>query len=203
MKILLKIIFVFLLTLFLSIGISYGAQDSPEILKIREQYQSWQNILNKEAIAKGKKSFEISVGSNFKKAEWIAKLKNERDFIWSEVTFIEDNKLGSMFYIYETSPSGDWADSAEHYYWPTGELFFVYWRLNTFHSLDPTLTKTRPITIERRLYFNKKGEMIKFLETIYEINTKIKVTNPNYMPHEVTYWKNIKVLPFYNLLNAK
>ena len=202
MKIVCKI-FAFTFLFLLLLESSTFAQDTPEIIKIREQFQSWQKILSKEKIAKGKKFFQISVGKNFSKAEWIAKLEDERDFIWSEVTFIRDEKLGSMFYIDETSPSGDWVDTAEHYYWPTGELFFVYWRLNTFHSLDSTLTKTRPITIERRLYFNRKGEMIKFLESIYEINTKIKVTDPNYMPHDVTYWKNIKELPFYNLLKEQ
>jgi hypothetical protein len=198
-------------TLFKILGLSFllllllksplTAQDSSEILKIREQFNSWQKVLNKETIAKGKKFFEISVGRNFSKTEWITKLEDDNDFIWSEVAFIKDDKLGSMFYIYETSPSGDWADAAEHYYWPTGELLFVYWKLNTFHSIDPSPMNMRPITIERRLYFNKNGTMIKFLESIYFMGTKAKVTDPDYEPHEVTYWKNIKALPFYNLLN--
>ncbi len=205
MKTLFKILgFSFLLLLLLKSPLF--AQDSSEISKIRERYNAWQKILNKETIAKGKNFFEISMGDKFGKTKWVAKIyhtvnENADVFMWSEVTFIKDAKLGSMFYIGETSPSGDWADTAEHYYWPTGELFFVHWRLNTSQSLDPSSTKERSITIERRLYFNKKGEMIKFLESIYEINTKIKVTEPNYMPHEVTFWKNIKILPFYNLLN--
>lgn len=195
MKNLLKIIFVSLLLL-LPIETALSAEDSQEISKIREQFQSWQKVLNKETIAKGKKFFEISVGGNFKKAEWVTKIKDDKDFIWSEVTLIKDAKLGTMFYIFETSPSGDWSHYADHYYWPTGELFFVYWKYRTFMADEPS-------RIERRLYFNKAGKLIRSLESVYKISTQEKIKNPNYMSHEVTYWKDIKALPFYNLLNEK
>ncbi len=187
---------------------SLASQDNQEILKIREQYKSWQKVLNKETISRGKHFFEIFLGGYSRQTKWVTKIdendkKNDNFFLCSQVTLIKDDKLGTMFYISETSPSGDWEDVAEHYYWPSGELFFVYWKLNTFVSLDSQKCEEQPLTIERRLYFNKAGEIIKSSESIYEMNTKKKIVNPNYMPHAVNYWSVIRALPFYNLLKGK
>jgi hypothetical protein len=199
------IFFIFLLVLLAES--SPASQEHEEILKIREQFKSWQKVLNKETISRGKHFFEISLGRYSHEIKWVTKFdekdENSDNFIYSQVTLIKDDKLGTMFYISETSPSGDWEDVAEHYYWPTGELFFVYWKLNTFVSLDSQKCEEQPLTIERRLYFNRDGRVIKFAESIYKMNTKEKVVNHNYMPHDVNYWRVIRALPFYNLLMEK
>ena len=176
-------------------GSSTSAQDSQDILKIRRQFKSWQEVLNKEALAKGKSFFHIYSGENYQNERWVSEVnkKNSGSFIGEEVTLVKNDKLGMMFYILETSPSGDWVIAAEHYYWPSGELFFVYWKLNTYQAIEP-------MTIERRLYFSENGNLVESLESVYKLGTREKVDNPNYMPHDVTYWKNVRELPFYNLL---
>lgn len=188
-------LFTFLLLLILVLASSISALDSPEILKIREQFKSWQEVLNKETLAKGKHFFHIYSGENYQNEKWVIKI-NKQDsgaFIGEEVTLVKNDKLGIMFFISETSPSGDWYIAAEHYYWPSGELFFVYWKLNTFQALEP-------MTIERRIYLNKGGNLVESLESVHKLGTKEKAESPNYMPHDVTYWKNVRELPFYNLL---
>jgi len=180
--------------LLLLLGSSAFAQDTPEIIKIREQFQSWQKILNKETISKGKNFYFVSFGRNYREAIWFTVLDESGDyFVWQTITLIKDDKLGLMFYSEESSPSRDWAGFSEHYYWPTGKLFFVYCKWNTFLADEAS-------TIERRLYFNNDGKLIRFLESVYKLGTREKIPEPNYMPFDVIYWKNIKELPFYNLL---
>ena len=188
-------VFTFLFLLMLVSGSSTFAQDSQDILRIRQQFDSWQEVLNKEALAKGEHFFHIYSGETIQNEKWVIKI-NKQDsgaFIGEEVTLVKNDKLGMMFYILETSPSGDWVIAAEHYYWPSGELFFVYWKLNTYQAIEP-------MTIERRLYFSKGGNLVESLKSVYKLGTKEKVDNPDYMPHDVNSWKNIRELPFYSLL---
>jgi len=190
-------LFSFLFLLMLVSGSSLSAQDSPDILNIRQQFKSWQEVLNKETLAKGIHFFHIYSGENYQNEKWVIEInkQNSGSFIGEEVTLVKNDKLGMMFYISETSPSGDWYIAAEHYYWPSGRLFFVYWKLNTFQALEP-------MTIERRLYFSKDGNLVESLESVHKLGSKEKVDNPNYLPHDVTYWKNIREIPFYSLLEG-
>lgn len=194
MKKFFMIVSIFIVLLFLPFESSFPGQDPPEILKIREQYKLWQKVLNKEAISKGEKFYLTSFGRNYREANWFTVLDESGDyFVWQEITLIKDDKLGLMFYSHESSPSHDWNCFSEHYYFPSGELFFVFLRLNTLHADEP-------LTIERRLYLNKEGKRIRFLESVYKLGTQEKISEPNYLPYDETYWQNIKKLPFYNLL---
>jgi hypothetical protein len=185
--------FSFLLTVIS--GSSISAQDSPGIRKIRRQFKSWQEVLNKETLGKAKRFFHIYSGENYQNEKWVTAI-NKQDsgaFIGEEVTLVKNDKLGIMFFISERTPTEDWYIAAEHYYWPSGGLFFVYWILNTHLALEP-------LTIERRLYFGEDGTLVESLESVYRLGTKEKIDNPSYMPQDVTYWKNVRELPFYNLL---
>ena len=188
-------LFTFSFLLMLISGSSISPLDSPDVLKIRRQFKLWQEVLNKGTLSKAKRFFHIYSGENYQNEKWVIQT-NKQDsgaFIGEEVALVKNDKLGMMFYISETSPSGDWYIAAEDYYWLSGRLFFVYWKMNTSRALEP-------ITIERRLYFSENGNLVESLESVYKLGTREKVDNPNYMPHDVTYWKNVRELPFYNLL---
>jgi hypothetical protein len=185
----------FLFLLMVVSGSSTSAQDSQDISRIRRQFKSWQEVLNKETLAKGEKFFHIYSGENYKNEKWVIKISRQDSgaFIGEEVTLVKNDKLGMMFFISEKTPTEDWYIAAEHYYWPSGKLFFVYWIMSTHLALEP-------LTIERRLYFSEDGNLVQTLESVYKMGTKEKAKDPSYMPHDVTYWKNIRELPFYNLL---
>jgi hypothetical protein len=182
----------------------FCAQDPQNILEIRKQYDRWQNFLKNEKYDT-KKYFEIYSGEEYQEHEWVDNFKKYQDkyegidyFITTELTLINDKKIGVMFSTYETSPSGDWHVYSEHYYWPSGELFFTLWRMVTSSSIHYTDTG-EPLTIERRLYFNKKGEIIRKLESTYGSQSKKELKNQQYLDREIKHWLTTKDFPFCNL----
>ena len=174
-------------------SLSYG-QDSLRIQQIRDKFDSWQKILD-DIDTTAQVVYNVFYGKNYNKNEWTndpAKVK--KGFIGNEATIVKNEDLGIMFILRENTPSGDWSIYSENYYDKSGKLYFVFRALNTFQALEP-------LTVEKRLYFNEKGDLIKSLENIYKMNTKEKVLNPDYMKRAIKYWLDLKELPFFNIIN--
>ncbi len=163
-------------------------QNNNDINNIKNQFKLWQPILNDTSIISEVK-YNIVFGKNYEYEKWVEKVEDSSIFIASEVRIYTDNKLGNVLKIFETSPSGDWFISSEHYYRPGGKLYFIFWSMNTFYAEDA-------LTVERRVYFNPKGEKIRALESVYKMNTKDIVENANYFDKEINHWKSFNKLPF-------
>lgn len=181
-------LFVFFIT-----PINLCATEDEDILKIKIQFKVWQQILNKEQL-KTKNIFHIYYGENYKNEKWVTELnKDDETFVGEEVTFIDHKTMGVKFNMTETSPSGDWYIYSEHYYWPSGNIFFVFWSMKTTYADEP-------LTVERRLYFNEKGDVLRSLEDVYKTGTKTKIATSNYLDKKIQYWLKINELPFKNLV---
>ena len=165
-------------------------QESSEIQEIRAQFKLWQIHL-KEKKLQAMKFFHIYTGDNFSIDKWVDTVDSVSDaFVGEEINIYKIKDVGSVLFIDETSPSGDWFARSEHYYWPSGKLYFVFWAMNTFNAEPPS-------TVERRIYFNKKGDVIRRLESVYKMNTRQKIKEPNYMDKKVIYWRALKNLPVF------
>jgi hypothetical protein len=70
-------LFTFLFLLMLVSGSSTSAQDSQDILRIRRQFKSWQEVLNKEALANGKNFFHIYSGENYQNERWVTEVNKK------------------------------------------------------------------------------------------------------------------------------
>lgn len=169
-----------------------NAEDK-EILEIRNQFKLWQQALQRSDIS-SQKFYHVYYGDYFEKEEWVDSVEAIKDgFVGEEVSVYIDSKLGISLKVIETSPSGDWSISSEHYYWPSQKLFFVFWAMNTFQAEEP-------VTVERRLYFNLKGEVIRRLESVYKMNSRVQIEEPDYFDRETMYWLKVDSIPFKKLL---
>jgi hypothetical protein len=186
--------FIFFVSLMVLSASTIIAHESAGIQRLRDQYKAWQEILDKQTIAKGKRAFHVYSGENYRTDKWVSEVRGKSGdyFIGEEVNLINHDKLGVMFYMSETSPSGDWNIAAEHYFQPSGRLFCVVWKLNTFQALEP-------LTIEKCLFFDEDGKLLQDLEHAFKLSTRDKVDSPNYMSRSVTYWKSIRDVPFYSI----
>ncbi len=180
-----------LLTLLFSDCLNSG--EDKQILEIRHQFKRWQQALERGDIS-SQKLYHVYYGDNYEEDEWVDSTRAIKGrFVGEEVTDYMDYKLGISLKVIENSPSGDWSIRSEHYYWPSKKLFFVFWAMNTFQADEP-------VTVERRLYFNLEGEVIRRLESVYKMNSRVQIEEPNYFDQKAMYWPEVDSIPFKNLL---
>ena len=164
------------------------SQDSPEILEIRQDFKSWQPILEDSTNISSVKYLVIS-GNNYAVQKWVDIIKDSSSFVASQAYLYENDSLGKVIFLSETSPSGDWYIFSEHYYNVGGRLCFVFWTMNTFAA-------DIPLTVERRIYFNAEGGQIRKLESKYKMNSKEEANEISYYDREIKYWLDYKKTPF-------
>ena len=152
-----------LICLFLTTG--NHAQDDSTIAKIRDGFSKWQPLIESE-LHSADRLYHYVWGPQYDNETWTTtELENDDYFLYHKVSILEKPDLGTFVYIDQYTPSGDWYIVAEHYYDVDDKLYFALWRLNTFQADEP-------LTVEQRLYFNRKGEMIRQLKSVYKMNTK-------------------------------
>ena len=179
---------VLIIALLFTFVININAADNDAIKKIRQQFSKWQPIL-KDSTVERKIFYHLFTGENFSTEKWTnSYTPSDEIFVGDELQIIDIDSLGTFVLLMSSSPSGDWFIHSENYYWSNGNLFFVFWKMNTYQASEPS-------TVERRIYFNESGEEIRSLESVYKLNTKGKIRNPNFMNREVIYWKTISELP--------
>lgn len=68
------------------------------------------------------------------------------------------------------SMAGDWADHREHYFYANGKLAFFFERQSTTQAYDNVNNREipgAPYILERRLYFDQNGKLLRRLEKAY------------------------------------
>ena len=183
--------FILLLALLFSDCLSGG--EDKQILEIRNQFKRWQQVLTQGDVV-SQKLYHVYFGDYFDEDAWIDSSEAIGDrFVGEEVTVSRHEQLGISLKVKQTSPSGDWHITSEHYYWPSQKLFFVFWAMNTSQADEP-------VTVERRLYFNPEGEVIRRLESVYKMNSRVHVDVRSYAEQKITYWLEVDSIPFKDLI---
>ena len=159
-----------------------------EMQLIKDQFKKWQPILH-DSSTKYIVYYHTIWGDRYEHEKWSTSIDDTTKFISQSITLYKDANLGYVIKRQETSPSGDWFTVSEHYFSKNGNLYFIFWLMNTFYS-------ETPLTVERRLYFDSKISLIRKLESTFKMNTKEKIENASYMDKDVDYWENINQIKF-------
>lgn len=165
------------------------AQEDSIIKKIRDDFQKWQPIID-NGIDNCDKLYNYAWGKNYQFDKWTDKKLNDDTLTLSEaVSIIEQKDLGFFVYVDSYSFSGDWHVATDYYYDKDGQLYFVFWRMNTFYAEEP-------LTVEKRLYFDSQGQLIRDLKSVFKMNTKEKI-DIGFMDREVEYDLTLRDMDFY------
>jgi len=165
------------------------SQEDTAIREIKSVYQKWQPIIDKE-FENCPKFYNYAWGKNYQIDKWFSKKLDIDSLTLSEaVSIIEKKDLGYFVYVDNYSFSGDWYIAVEYYYNKDEKLCFIFWRMNTFYA-------EKPLTVEKRLYFDSNGRLIRELKSVYKMNTKEKI-DISYMDKEVDYELTLNEMSFY------
>ncbi len=173
-----------------SIGQLY-AENLETIQKIKKGFAQWQPIINKE-LSDAKVLYHYTWGKYLKKNKWSSsEIKSDQKILVNKIKYLR-NKSGHFIYSENYSISGDWFINSETYYDNKNRLYFVFWNMNTFQA-------ETPLSVERRLYFDEEGYIIRNLEQKYKMNTKEK-SDSHFSDRKVQYETKIENLKFFKYL---
>lgn len=104
------------------------------------------------------------------------------------------------------TPSGDWANKREYYFYDTGKTAFLFETHFTFLGHDYETQKSLPkgpYIIERRVYFGSNGKEIRRLEKAF--TSKLKESVPVRFLQQVDpeIYMDVNRLPFFSLLRQE
>ncbi len=170
---------------------------SSKMDKTQNQIEFWSQKIMSNNNA-GTVFYHLYSGEQYANDKWVTEkpAENEDYFIGEKVSFWTDSKIGSFFETERSSPSGDWTIFSKNYYGPDKKLNLVLWTMNT------TQVQPEPLTIKRKFIFDKSGIVMQKCESVFQMDSKKPVENPNYLNHEAKYWKTLNDLPFFNLLKS-
>ncbi|WP_422359458.1 hypothetical protein [Reichenbachiella sp.] len=176
------------------LSLTVFGQTEKIISEIRGNFKNWQPIIESE-IKGSTQLFHYAWGENYQEEEWYSNELGTKDkFLFQKATVIENSNLGTLVYYDNYAISGDWYIAVDFYFDTNNKLYFVFWRMNTFQASEP-------LTIEKRLYFNPQGEMIRNLKSTYKMNTKEESTS-GFADREVEYELQLDKMDFYNKWKA-
>jgi len=186
----------FLIILLVILNTQHGSsQDNPAITKIRIDFQKWQSIIAKE-LPTADQFFKYVGGEEQQFHTWSTHILENDSLSLSEAVSILTNKeLGTLVSVDNPSSSGDWSITADNYYNKAGKLYFIFWRMNTFYA-------EIALTVEKRLYFNNAGRLLREIKSVYKMNTQEKVDLP-FMDKPVDYKLNLSDLEVYKYWRQK
>lgn len=191
-----KLIKILLITLFGLLFNNLGfSQEESKLLEIRRDFQKWQPIIDNE-FDTCPKFYNYAWGKYYQFNKWINKIQNTDSLTLAQaVSIIEKKDLGYFVRAEHPSFSGDWHIVIDYYFNKEEQLYFIFWRMNTFYA-------EKPLTIEKRLYFDCNGEIIQILKYVYKMNTKEKI-EINFMDREVDYKLTLNEMDFYEYWKNK
>jgi hypothetical protein len=167
------------------------AQENRTISEIKDRFNKWQPIIGNK-LKDSEKLFHYAWGENYQCDKWARnKIDNDTLTLQELISIIKEKELGTLIYNEVYSFSGDWYIAIEYYYDLNNKLYFIFWKMNTFQAEEP-------LTVEKRLYFDKNGIKIRALKSVYKMNTKDK-TAISFMDRDVDYKLDLKDLDFYHI----
>lgn len=193
---------VLIILLIVSLFVFQGQNTQKKDLLIADcsaKVERWHNLTKVKAI-KEQTFSQVFWGDQYQYNQWQKGLLSGADdakTLGDEVQLYQDKDLGSMMKMDTCSFSGDWQIYSEHYYDSLGKLFYVFSSVKTFSSMDG------PVEVKKEMYFSKDGKIIKQAEGCFRIETKEKISKPNYQDIATPFWFTINALPFYKLLDLQ
>ena len=174
--------------LFNNLGFS---QEDSTLLDIKRDFQKWQPIIENELDA-STSYFNYAWGENYQFNKWFNKNQDIDSLTLAQVvSIIERKDLGYFAHVENYSFSGDWHMKIDYYFNKEEQLYFIFWKMNTFQAEEP-------LTVEKRLYFDSLGKIIRDLKNVYKMNTK-KSIDINFMDREVDYKSTLSEMNFYKV----
>ncbi len=171
------------------------AQVSSELQVIRDNFQKWQPILQKER-ANSASFFQYVWGMHYEKEQWYTEEQVASDtFLYQKAQLLEEPALGTLVTYEKYAISGDWHIVEDHYFDKNGSLYFVFWRMNTYYAAVP-------ITVQKRAYFNADGTLIRELQSVYKMNTKEEITT-EFLDQDIEYKLQLDEVAFYDVWKNK
>ena len=167
------------------------SQEQKRIEVIKALFSDWQPIIKAE-IKNAPSVYLYAWGNNYENMEWTTQETKSDQKRLSEKNSVIRKKIGSFVLTEVYSFSGDWFVMSEKYYDKSGNLFFVFWKMNTYQADEPA-------TVEKRLYFDESGKIVRSVQEVYKLNTKQR-QDINFMDHEVDYELEFKNLAFHQYL---
>lgn len=172
-----------------------------EIKEIRSLYVNINKLIRE---GKTQEFLFYLTSSGWKKIEVIKDLnsRNEVDLNEHAKVYIYQNKLIKAVIIIST-PSGDWQNTAEYYFYENGKTAFIFESHLTFHGYNFEKDENLPpgpYVIEKRIYFSKDGKKIRSLVKSFVKSTKEEVPIKFLRQIEFEIYPDIKSLPFRSLL---
>ena len=113
-----------------------------------------------------------------------------------------DHVLKALMYI--DTPSGDWANKREYYFFDSGKTAFLFETHFTFLGHDFETQKPLPkgpYIVERRIYFDSNGKEIRRLEKAFTSKSKKSVPVRFLQQIDSVYYADVNHLPIYSLHN--
>ena len=178
--------------LILLLGLSLSAfwtagQEERKILQIKADFQAWQPLIE---VVSGTELFHYTWGENYEKDQWYSSVQNaDGKVLYQKAFIIENPELGTFVHYDNYAISGDWYISVDYYFDANESLYFVFWKMNTFQAEEP-------VTVEKRRYFNAKGEEIKSLTSTYKMNTR-EESSVGYADRDLDYEVELSKMSFY------
>lgn len=153
------------------------AQGDSTISRINTSYNEWQSWLAKGSIAR--QVYYHSVwGENYERERWSSAQPGDTATLAEVAQVFNGANLGHLVVVNTNSISGDWVINAENYYDKNGNLYYIFWTMNTFQA-------DVPATIEKRLYFDSNQSLITEDQQVYKLNTR-KKADIGFADHDVT-----------------
>jgi hypothetical protein len=103
------------------------------------------------------------VRENELEPKWIMTdpLDNSEKFDAQFIGYADGREIVSA-HLLESSPSGDWMKTTEFYFYDDGSTAFVFSSLQTFAG---------NVRVERRIYLNRAGKIIRELKSVFDLST--------------------------------
>ena len=149
------------------VAIGVSAQEETAISRIKEDFSQWQSLLTSRSV-EPQLFYHYAWGNNYANERWTKQTLTDTVTLVEEAKVFTKDGLGHLVTISISSFSGDWVITTENYYDVNGNLYFIFWTMNTFQA-------EVPLTVEKRLYFGGNGRPIKTIQSVYKMNSKAKV----------------------------
>lgn len=154
------------------------------------------NIYEKEIRASFKSNLRVynyCSGENYQVSKYsISSDSDGEAFLRQMIVPMWFPKLGYYVYRELYTPSGDWFLIQHDYYNMDGKLRLSVWNINTFYASEPA-------SIEKRVYLDSQGVVLRQTVQIYKMNTDTPLET-DFMDQDIELIRSIQDLPFITLL---
>jgi hypothetical protein len=191
---------------FLFMSLALSASTADEIEDIKSLYAQTNKEIN-EGNSKETLFYNAKTGWKMASSPKATKFSDiPEDSMLEQIRVYSHQKHVIKATVFIDTPSGDWANKREYYFYGTGKTAFLFETHFTFLGSDYETQKPLPkgpYIIERRIYFNSNGHEIRRLEKAFTSKTKQPV--PVRFLHQIdpVIYTDVNRIPVIDLLSQE